>query len=355
MRFRRIYNPVSFVFSFAVFLLLYLTLWSRVYRNTNEDAVIRIVKGDNLKTVASKLEAAQVIYNRYLFIAACRIFGNQEGIIPGEYKFQNGLTSLNIVKTITDVNIVHTYTITIPEGLNIRQIGRLTQRLYGLDSARFVYEASNDSLIKLLGVNAVSLEGFLYPDTYQVSFSANSNREQEIVRVMAGEFRKKITGEMYEIMQKKKLSLLEVVTMASIIEGETRNEAEKKTIAGVYYNRLKRGIKLEADPTVQYVLPGGWKRQLMYSDLKFQSPYNTYLHKGLPPGPINNPSLSSIIAALEPEDNKFLYFVAKGDGSHRYAESYEEHKKNIILYKQFLKEQEKKKEEEKKNSENNKD
>lgn len=355
MRLRSIYNPASFVITFFVFLLLYLTLWSRVYRNTNEDAVIKIVKGDNLKTVAAKLEDAQVIYNKYLFIIVTRLLGNQEGIIPGEYKFQNGLTNLSIMKTITDGNLVRTYTITIPEGLNIRQIGRLTQRLYGLDSARFVYEASNDSLIKLLGVNAVSLEGFLYPETYQISYSANSNREQEVVRVMASEFRKKITADMYEQLQKKKLTLLELITMASIIEGETRNEAEKKTISGVYYNRLKKGMRLEADPTVQYVLPGGPKRQLMYSDLKFPSPYNTYLNKGLPPGPINNPAIGSIIAALEPEENKFLYFVAKGDGTHRYAETYDDHKKNIALYKQYLKDQEKKKEEEKKNKEKDKD
>ena len=351
MNIRKIYYPASFITAFIVFLLVYLTLWSRVYRNSTEDAVIKIVKGDNLKTVAAKLEAGQVIYNKYLFIIACRLLSNQEGIIPGEYKFQNGLTNLSIMKTITDVNLVRAYTITIPEGLNIRQTGRLVQRLYGLDSAKFVYEASNDSLIKLLGVNAATLEGFLYPDTYQISYSVNSNREQEIVRVMAGEFRKKITGDVQKQMQNRKLTLLEVITMASIIEGETRNEAEKKTIAGVYYNRLKKGMKLEADPTVQYVLPGGWKRQLMYSDLKFPSPYNTYLNKGLPPGPINNPSITSIQAALDPEENKYLYFVAKGDGSHRYAETYDEHKKNIALYKQFLKEQEKRKEEEKKNKE----
>ena len=102
-------------------------------------------------------------------------------------------------------------------------------------------------------------------------------------------------------------------------------------------------MKLEADPTVQYALPDGPKRVLLYSDLKYPSPYNTYLNKGLPPGPINNPPVSSILAALEPEENNYLYFVAKGDGSHRYAETYDEHKKNIILYKQYLKQLEEEK------------
>src|SRR5512140_3728212 len=99
-------------------------------------------------------------------------------------------------------------------------------------------------------------------------------------------------------------------------------------------------MRLEADPTVQYAITNGQKHKLMYSDLKNESQYNTYLHKGLPPGPINNPGLASIMAALYPEDNRYIYFVAKGDGSHRYAETYEEHKKNIAEYKKFLKEQE---------------
>ena len=346
-RYRTIYYPAVFVMSFSIFLLLYLTLWTRTYRNTTEDAVVKIVKGDNLHSVATKLEQSQVIFNRYLFIIAGKILGYQEGIIPGEYKFDNGLTNLNILKTITDGNIVRTYTITIPEGMNVRQTGRLLQRLYGLDSARFVKETYNDSLISLLDVKAENLEGYLYPETYQISYSANANREQEIVRVMASEFRKKITPEMKEEMLKRKLSLKDVITMASIIEGETRYEPEKKTIAGVYYNRLKKGMRLEADPTVQFALPNGPKRQLLYSDLKFPSPYNTYLNRGLPPGPINCPAIGSIMAALYPEDNKYIYFVAKGDGSHRFAENYEQHKQNIAEYKEFLKEQEEKKNQEK--------
>jgi UPF0755 protein len=120
------------------------------------------------------------------------------------------------------------------------------------------------------------------------------------------------------------------------VEGETRFDPEKTTIAGVYYNRLKKGMKLEADPTVQYVLPDGPKKRLMFSDLKFESLYNTYLHKGLPPGPINNPGLSSILAALNPEKHNYLYFAAKGDGSHRFSATFEEHKKNADLYRQFL-------------------
>jgi UPF0755 protein len=159
---------------------------------------------------------------------------------------------------------------------------------------------------------------------------------------MYNEFRRKVTPAILDEAKKKNISLTELITMASIIEAETRYEPEKKTISGVYYNRLNKKMKLEADPTVQYALPDGPKKRLKFSDLKYNSPYNTYLHKGLPPGPINNPGLSSILAALEPGHHKFLYFAAKGDGSHRFAETFDEHRKNAELYRQYLDELEKK-------------
>ncbi len=326
---------------FAAALVINLALFQRIYRTDPSDMTIRIRRGDNLRSVAVELENKQVIFNKIIFILTGRILGYQNEIIPGSYSFENGITTIDVLKKITDVNSVRYYTITIPEGLNIRQIGRLLQRQAGLDSAKFVEEAYNDSLISLLDIDAENLEGFLFPDTYQFSISPAGGNEKEIIRIMFSQFRKKISAEMEEDMENEKLKLIDVITMASIIEGETRYEPEKKTIAGVYYNRLKWRMKLEADPTVQYVIPDGPKPRLMYSDLKFPSPYNTYLNRGLPPGPINNPGLSSITAAIYPEKHKYLYFVAKGDGSHRFAETYGEHKKNIKEYKKFLQEQEK--------------
>ncbi|MBL8016259.1 MAG: endolytic transglycosylase MltG [Ignavibacteria bacterium] len=343
---RNILYPSVFIFTFAVFFTLHFGFMSKSFRPAGDDAVIKITKGDNLRSVASKLEENRIIFNKIVFIAIGRLMGYQDNLIPGEYRFGNGLTYLNVLNTITDPSIIRTVTVTIPEGLNIRQMGRLLQRQIGIDSARFVEEAKNDSLVKLLGIDAKDLEGYLFPDTYQFRFTG-MNREKEIVSVMSAEFRKKITPEIREEMSKRNISLRELIAMASIIEGETKFEPEKKTISGVYYNRIKKGMKLQADPTVQYILPGGPKNRLMYSDLKIESPYNTYLYKGLPPGPINNPGLSSIMAALHPEENKLLYFVAKGDGTHRFAESYDEHKKNIELYQKFLKELEEKKKNEK--------
>ena len=325
---------------FMIALILNLALFQRMFRTDSADVTLKIKKGDNLRNIAIELEEKQVIDNKSIFILTGRFLGYQDEIIPGEYTFPDGMTNLEILKKITDPNSVRYFTVTIPEGLNIRQIGRLLQRQLGLDSAGFVEAAYNDSLINELGVDADNLEGYLFPDTYRISFSPSGKTEDKIVEMMVSNFMKKISPELKEEMADQDLDLKDVVTMASIIEGETRYEPEKKTIAGVYYNRLRRHMKLEADPTVQYAIPDGPKRRLVYSDLKYPSPYNTYLHRGLPPGPINNPGLSSIIAAIEPEDNDYLYFVAKGDGSHRFAETYKEHKENIQLYKEYLQEKE---------------
>jgi peptidoglycan lytic transglycosylase G len=325
---------------FIIALIVNLALFQRIFRTDPAEVTLKIKRGDNLRNIAVELEEKQVIENKSIFIFTGRLLGYQDEIIPGEYNFPNGLTNLDILKKITDPGSVRYFTVTIPEGLNVRQMGRLLQRQLGLDSARFVEATYNDSLISMLGINADNLEGFLFPDTYRISFSPSGNTEGEIVSIMAANFRKKITPEMREEMKDEDLDLTDVVTMASIIEGETRYEPEKKTIAGVYYNRLRKHMKLEADPTVQYAIPNGPKRRLVYSDLKYPSPYNTYLHRGLPPGPINNPGLSSIIAAISPEKNNYLYFVAKGDGSHRFAETYREHKANIQLYKEYLQQKE---------------
>jgi UPF0755 protein len=311
--------------------------FQRFYRESGQDVTVKITRGATLRSVAVELEMEQVIYNKYPFIAAGRLLGYQDEIIPGEYKFTNGLTNMDVLKMITDQSLNRRITITIPEGLNIRQIAHLLSRLADVDSARFVRETFNDSLINLLDINSDNLEGFLFPDTYQFNLSRRGNNEHEIICTMADQFRKKITPEMLDSINQRNLTLKEVITIASIIEGETRFEPEKKIISRVYYNRLKKRMRLEADPTVQYALPDGPKRRLTYKDLKYPSPYNTYLNRGLPPGPINNPSLSSIMAAIYPDNNRYLYFVAKGDGSHKFAETYDQHKKNVDEYRKYLK------------------
>jgi UPF0755 protein len=152
---------------------------------------------------------------------------------------------------------------------------------------------------------------------------------------MFDSFMKKLAPEIKDSIKAANRNLKDVVIMASIIQGETRHVPEMRTIAGVYYNRLKKNMKLDADPTVQYSLPET-KKRLTYNDLKYPSPYNTYLHKGLPPGPISNPTLNAIMAAINPESHNYLYFVAKGNGTHTFAESFEQHKKNVADFRKLM-------------------
>jgi len=180
---KQIFNPGIFIVSFAAVFIVHSLFMTKNFRNTETDVIVKITRGENLRSVATKLEQGNVIFNKTLFLIAGRIFGFQNKIIPGQYTFSNGLSNLQILNLITDPGIVRTVTITVPEGMTIRQIGRLLQRQMGIDSAKFVAEAENDSLIKILGVRADNLEGFLFPNTYDVSFGSGNN-EREIVRTM---------------------------------------------------------------------------------------------------------------------------------------------------------------------------
>jgi UPF0755 protein len=247
------------------------------------------------------------------------------------------MTNLDVLNIITDASLFQSIKFTVNEGLTIKQIGRLAEKNLGLSRDKFIEEAKNDSLINLLGLkdSIKSLEGFLYPDTYDVPLDIT---ERGLVHVLFNEFRKRVFNnqEIIDSIAGKKLDFYEVIIMASIIEGETRKEDEKATVAGVYYNRLRKNMRLEADPTVQYALPDGPKRRLTYDDLHIKSPYNTYIIKGLPLGPINNPSISSIKAAINPESHKYIFFVATGEGGHTFTENYQDHLKAVEVYRKKM-------------------
>jgi UPF0755 protein len=182
--------------------------------------------------------------------------------------------------------------------------------------------------IQSLGIEAASLEGYLLPDTYGFSWQQD---EKEIVREQVGEFRQFFVDSLVARAAVLGWSVHQVITFASIVEGEALIDNERPIIAGVYLNRLQRGMRLEADPTIQYILDDG-PRRLLYADLRRDSPYNTYRYAGLPPGPINNPGRKSILAALYPSRHDYLYFVANTRGGHWFARSYAEHQANVRRY-----------------------
>jgi UPF0755 protein len=263
-----------------------------------------------------------------------KLSGKEEKIISKRYIFTSGLSNSELLNLLTDRNMVQMEKFTVIEGYRIKQIGKIAETKLLLSQERFIQEAGNDSLINILGLKGKirNLEGFLFPETYYLPLDVD---ERGLVLILFNEFRKKVLNdeELMTDLKKSKKSLVEIITMASIVQGETNLKDEMGKVSGVYYNRLKKNMRLEADPTIQYILPDGPKVKLKFSDLKINSPYNTYQHFGLPPGPINNPGLYAIKAAINPDKNNFLFFVATGNGGHKFTENYKDHLKAVEEYK----------------------
>jgi UPF0755 protein len=221
--------------------------------------------------------------------------------------------------------------ITFREGLTIRQMAALYESKGFGDAREFIAAASRGELVQDLDPAAKDLEGYLFPDTYTLPRKATA--EQLITRMVAG-FRKALTSDVVDAMTAKGLSLRQLVTLASIVEKETGNKDERPLVAAVYANRLKIGMGLQCDPTVIYALEraGRYNGNLTREDLQFDSPYNTYRYAGLPPGPIAAPGRASLAAAASPAPVPYLYFVSKNDGSHAFAETLDQHNRNVQQY-----------------------
>jgi UPF0755 protein len=216
----------------------------------------------------------------------------------------------------------------IPPGITARLQARLLARELGCDSAKIMQLFADGSFLASLEVDAPTLEGFLLPETYEFAWN---QEESYVLRAIVEQFQRFYGDSLRARERQLGWTTRQVLTMASIVEGESKLAEERAVISGVYHNRLRKGMPMQADPTIQYVIPGG-PRRLLYEDLRIESPYNTYRFAGLPPGPVNNPGREAILAALYPLPTSYLYFVANGQGGHRFAGSYESHLRNVRLY-----------------------
>lgn len=223
-----------------------------------------------------------------------------------------------------------TVNVTFPEGIYLKKYASIISEALGCDSAALVTLATSDSLLEAHHISARSVEGYLAPDTY--NFFKNAT-ESEIITRLLKQAETIWDKNFAEKAKAARMTKNEVLTLASIVEAETPIELERRRVSGVYHNRLKRGMKLQADPTVQFAL-GGVQRRLLFKDLEVDSPYNTYRYAGLPPAPINSPGKASIEAAIEPEKHNFLYFVAAGGGVHKhvFSETSAQHEKAVAHY-----------------------
>jgi len=329
-----IFIPVLTVINiFLIVFILQQTLFARYYWEGKEEKKYTVVQGKTLNKVANELSEQDIIQSPIIFKLLAKLTGNEGNIIARHYIFKNGMSNLELRELITDININQTVKFTVIEGLTIKEVAKNVEKKFFLSSGKFIKETENDSLLNIPGLSDIvsNLEGFLFPDTYIVPLNIN---EKYLVETMFDEFLERVMNndEFKSRFFKENTNILKVVTLASIIQAETPLEKEKPVVSGVYHNRLRIRMRLEADPTVQYILPNGPKKRLLYSDLKIESPYNTYLNFGLPPGPINNPGFSAIEAALNPEKHEYLFFVANGKGGHKFSETYGEHLRAVREY-----------------------
>ncbi|MDQ3019593.1 MAG: endolytic transglycosylase MltG [Bacteroidota bacterium] len=318
--------------------IVYQLFYSKYYWEGNEEKKFTVEPGKNLDDIILKLKKEDIISNPILFKLAVKLSGKENQIISNSYLFKNGMSNSELIENLTNKNLTQSLRITIPPGYSLKQISNLVQKKLSLSKEKFLEESASDSLINILGLSGQvkNLEGFLFPDTYDVSPAIS---EKNLVLLLFNEFRKKVFAnkKILSGIEEQKTTLLKTITLASIIEGETNIDSEKPVIAGVYLNRIEKGMRLEADPTIQYILPDGPKSRLLYEDLKINSPYNTYLIKGLPPGPINNPGIAAIEAAVDPVKHKYLFFVATGNGGHKFTENFEQHLQAVKEYRNKIK------------------
>lgn len=283
----------------------------------NRVVTVIVKKGDSFRTVARELEQKGVITSQFLLKLVAVTYGLDRKLTPGRYDFTGRNTCNSVLKKLRKGDFVR-MKITIPEGSTIWQTAGLLAGPLELDSEYIVSLNTDSALLSALEIPC--LEGYLYPETYYIPWGSNA---EESIRLLVGQYYN-LTDSIWPDTIVGGLSKHEVIILASIIESETNHGDERGLVSSVYHNRLRKDMRLQADPTVIYGL-GGLDRPLYKKDLEKSTPYNTYLNKGLPPTPINSPGLEAIMAALNPDSSDFLYFVANNSGRHLFSRTNTEH------------------------------
>jgi len=284
------------------------------------EIVVEIPRGSALPAVAAKLETAGVIRNARAFALLARLQRRADALRAGEYALAPSLTPGEVLDRLAS-GAVMTHRVVLPEGLRIEEVAARIEAA-GLGSApEFLAVARDPANAAAFGVEGASLEGYLFPETYEL---ARGVPARDVARMMVDHFHS-VWRPIEPVARAQGLTMREVVVLASLIEKETGAPEERPLIAAVFLNRLGRGMRLETDPAVIYGIEGfdGNLRRVHLQDAS--NPYNTYQHAGLPPGPIANPGAAALRAVVEPATADYLYFVAKKDGTHQFSRTYGEH------------------------------
>ena len=309
------------------FLMILSTAFLSVNNREIEAKTISISKGMSLNSVINLIHENNLIVNKNVLKAKILIRGLASKVPTGTFLIEGKVSDAILIDNIFNKGPIK-LKLTIPEGTSAKKIFESINLLLKTDH-RFDNLFTEKNILNKYNISGSSLEGYLYPNTY---FFFNDTSPEDIVDTLVSQFWIEFDEKLVNRANELGLSVHDVVTLASIIEGEAMLDSERSTISSVYHNRLKINMKLQADPTIQYIIEGPPKT-LSTRDLRIKSPYNTYQNYGLPPGPINNPGIQSIKAALYPLETDYLFFVAQGDGSHKFTTNERDHEAAKRVYK----------------------
>ena len=284
-----------------------------------------VPKGSNLKETAYNLKRRNIIPSILLFKVHAYLTGNQNKIKTGPYLLKKGSSPSDILKLLV-LGKTKLIKITIPEGKNLYEIAKILEIKKIVNAKKFIEEAKQIKYLDFYSHPIPNIEGHLFPETYYLT---EKMPEKQVINLFINEYKKRIKSLNWN---NSKLNPYEVLILASIVEKETGLAQERKRIAGVFTNRLKKRMKIQSDPTTIYGIFENFDGNLRKKDLRTPTPYNTYTLKRLPIGPISNPGLAAIKAVLEPENHSFLFFVSKNDGSHTFSKTYTEHRKKVYRF-----------------------
>jgi peptidoglycan lytic transglycosylase G len=289
--------------------------------------VVEIPAHQGVMNIAQRLRDADVIRSPEGFVALSVLRGSARTLRAGEYEFPRDATTLTALRLL-ESGKVRLHLVLHPEGATLAELARALGQQQLAQAADVLRAASDPAFLRSLGVEAPSLEGYVFPDTYH--FAKGLTAEQILTR-MVQRLRSKLSPDLVARARDRGMDVHQLLTLASIIEREAVVQDERPLISGVFWNRLQLGMPLQADPTVQYAV-GKERRALTRADLASEHPYNTYVHAGLPPGPIASPGLSAIQAAVAPAPVKYLYFVASDDHRHHFSTTIAEHNAAVARY-----------------------
>lgn len=300
--------------------LFYTLFWPLSFSENPVKAELKIRFGTSSDQIAAELKRLSIIESEKRFKWALFLLNKKSALRAGNFALPIHSSNYQTIKALTEGPQIYTK-VTVPEGLRATAIAAIFKRALELDSTKFMALVRDSTLLRGLGIPAPSFEGYLLPETYLSTFGMN---EKQAVTMMVRQFKKAVWDSLNDRSQELGFSVQEIITLAAIVQAEAKVDSEMALVASVYHNRLHVGMPLQADPTIQYIIADG-PRRLLLRDLEINSPYNTYLYAGLPPGPINNPGKKAIMATLYPASSPYLYFVADGRGRHTFSTTLAQH------------------------------